>query len=378
MKLLLLCEYPKNGCNASAITDSIEAFRRSRHEVTIISGRGNLHLMTNFHQYDAIVIHWTIHTVGNNYLSDSTRYEIINFDGPIVQMLQDEYRYINAVTSSVRQLGVDVLYSCVPERSMRQVYPEHKLPNVRIVNYLTGYVPDRLKGLERRPVRERPIDVFYRGRTSPLWYGKLGEQKRCIGEWCRRAFEAAALRCDLSSREDDRLYGDEWEARLAGSRTMLGTESGTSVCDFTGRISFKIGRMQKENPGLTYEDVADIDCGGTTLRREDGRIYLNQISPKVFEATAHGCALVLIRGEYSGVIEPYTHYFPLEPDLSNMDECIAFIHNDEAVQAMADRAYAELIESGQYSYDRFMAGFDFVLDEAKAERSFQQLATVGR
>jgi hypothetical protein len=87
-----------------------------------------------------------------------------------------------------------------------------------------------------------------------------------------------------------------------------------------------------------------------------------QLSPRIFEAVAMRTALVLYPGEYSGVLRPHTHYFPLNKDGSNFDAVVNFLRDPAAVKAMTDRAYEDLIRSGLYGYEALARHFDEVVD----------------
>jgi hypothetical protein len=95
---------------------------------------------------------------------------------------------------------------------------------------------------------------------------------------------------------------------------------------------------------------------------------MNQISPRVFEAIASRTILVLFEGEYSGVIRPDEHFIALKKDGSNLADVIQSLQNNEYIDAMADRAWTDVIESGKYSYKSFVSMVDKEL-----QRSFSEL-----
>ena len=91
---------------------------------------------------------------------------------------------------------------------------------------------------------------------------------------------------------------------------------------------------------------------------------MNQISPRVFEVVTQRTAMVLIRGRYSGLIEPEEHYIPLEPDYSDIDTVLDRVQDIASLQAMADRAYEHVIASGTNSYSTFIRRMDDVIEWA--------------
>src|SRR5262249_42565568 len=125
-----------------------------------------------------------------------------------------------------------------------------------------------------------------------------------------------------------------------------------------GSLATAVQRDLKSNPGMSYEEIH-----ARHLRDRDGAIAMNQISPKIFEAIACRTALVLFEGEYSGVLEAGRHYLPLRKAFSNVDEVLAKLHDDDLLEAMTERAYADVIGSGRYSYQAFLDVVDRALEE---------------
>jgi hypothetical protein len=98
-------------------------------------------------------------------------------------------------------------------------------------------------------------------------------------------------------------------------------------------------------------------------------VVVDVVSPRVFEAAALGTAMIMFPGEYSGVVSPGEHYIVLEKDFSNMEEVVQKLRDDKLVAAMTARARRDVIESGRWSYQMFVAGFDQVVDdEARGTR----------
>jgi hypothetical protein len=281
-----------------------------------------------------------------------------------VLFIQDEYRKVDEHVARMRELGIEVLFTCVPHREVPKVYPPEKFPWTKIFCTLTGFVPEYLCRQPPDFSRPRPIDVGYRARTLGYWYGELGQEKRVIGERFAALAAGRGLACDISCREEDRLYGRRWVRFLRSCRCVLGSESGASVFDFTGQIEAQTKAYLASHPDATFAEVRE-----RFFQHEEGRIRLNQISPRIFEAIACGAGLVLFEGEYSGIIEPHRHFIPLKKDFSNFEEVLAKIKDEKYVQNMARQAYEEIILPGRYSYQRFAEGFDRALELVFAEKS---------
>jgi hypothetical protein len=81
----------------------------------------------------------------------------------------------------------------------------------------------------------------------------------------------------------------------------------------------------------------------------------NVISPRIFEAASLRTALVLHPGSYSGILEAWRHYIPLEKDFSNFDEVVRLIRDDAFLESLTEQAHADLIASRRYSFDAHTA-----------------------
>jgi hypothetical protein len=354
--ILLLCD--DRPSHAPNVLEHIRALQRfSRHRVDLFNplaiARSRL---LDLHAYDAVVVHYTVFVLHDDHLSPWFREQLARYDGVKAQFIQDEYRQVEAMTARMRELGIGVVFSSVPTDAVPDVYGD-RLAGVDVLPTLTGYVPADLTGKPRPPLAGRELDVVYRGRSIPYWLGRLGQDKVTIGrEFLARA-ASTDLRCDIAWTEADRIYGDAWYRFLGSSRTTLGTESGASIVDFDGTLQHRTESYLREHPTAGFDEVER-----ELLAPFEGNAVIEAISPRVFEAAALGTAMVNFAGRYSDAIEPWTHYVPLEKDFSNFDEVVAAIRDEGALDAMAARAHEDLVASGRYSLERFVADFDRELE----------------
>jgi len=61
------------------------------------------------------------------------------------------------------------------------------------------------------------------------------------------------------------------------------------------------------------------------------------------------------------------HYIPLRKDFSNLDEVIGRFRDPELRRELTENSHRDLIASGDYSYERFVEGFDRDLIDAGLE-----------
>jgi hypothetical protein len=363
LSILLLCD--DNQGNANTVLDHIAAFQRySRHQIKTFNPRGIARVSTlDLNEFDAVVIHYSLVLVNERYVSTDFREKLSRFRGLKVQFVQDEYRWVDRSTRVSRDVGVKVLFTAAAEPAASQLY-DSRLPGVRRVHTLTGYVPEDLARRPRRPLQERTIDVGYRGRDLPFWLGRLTQEKQWIAQGFAERASACGLHVDIGWREEDRIYGERWVDFIASCRATLGTESGASIADFDGGVERAVRRYLDTHPDADYEQVAEA-----VLRPYEGNVVVNVVSPRVFEAAALGTALVMFPGEYSHTVLPDEHYIVLEKNFSNMDDVAEKLKDVEYLNALTTRASDHVVRSGRWSYATFIHEFDDVVaDEAVTVR----------
>lgn len=360
LKILLLYIRPVLA-NARTIVDhALSVQRYSRHDVYSVSLMhtfGSLPALLDLAQFDVIVIHYSIVASLDAYLNPDAREAIARFDGLKVQFIQDEYRFVNDTINASRRLGIDVLFTCVPDAEIEKVYSSTALPHVRKVSILTGYVPEDLTRVPVPSIAARPIDVGYRARKPAYWLGTLGLDKWRVAESFLQATRDSALVCDISCDERSRLYGRKWTRFLTSCKAVLGVESGASVFDFTGEIQRNVESFLGVNPGAGFEEVR-----ARFFAAEEGKIRLNQISPRCFEAAALRTAMVLFEGEYSGILAPWRHYIPLRKDFGNIGAVVEHLRDINLLQEYVDRTYHEVARNPAYSYAGFVRSFDDIVE----------------
>ena len=173
---MLLCDDDPE--HAGNVLDHIHALERhSRHHVVSVNPRvGDRGARIDLDHFDVVVIHYTLVVTLDSYLPFELAERITQFPGLKVQFIQDEYRWVDEITARMRELGIDVLFTCVPEDVVPAIYGQ-RLPGVQTVTTLAGYVPDQLVGRRVPPLEARAIDVGYRGRAVPYWLGGSGRTK---------------------------------------------------------------------------------------------------------------------------------------------------------------------------------------------------------
>jgi hypothetical protein len=359
--ILMLADFRRKSANT--IIDHVASFRKySRNNFFFFDPLArNKPIWLNMNRFDIVILHYSIYILGNNYINETWRDAIASCSAVKMQFIQDEYRTINAFHERMMELGINVLFTCVPDEEIEKVYPSEKLKGLTKINNLTGYVPEYYA--KRKPdfsMKHRQIDVGYRGRGygGLFWFGELFQEKVWIGEYFLQHVKNFNLHCDISSQEKDRIYGKNWLRFMKNCKCMLGTESGASVFDFTGEIEKNVTEYCSKNPNATFSEVKEL-----FFNDADGLIRLNQISPRAFESIGCGTCQILYEGGYSGILKPDIHYIELKKDFSNIEDVVARIRDGSFLNKLAERAYKDIVASGNYSYPSFIQFFDKKVDE---------------
>ena len=364
LKVLILADtkYP-----AEVVKDHVEAIvSHSRHEVCIKSPRKkNLSLLApkvtlldeNNSTFDVVIIHYSLCILFDSYIPKYLRQEIRLFKGIKIQIIQDEYRWINKMMDEMSYLRIDAILSSLQLENLHRVYNEKKLSPVLKVSCLPGYVPSRLIGIEAPPISQRKLHLAYRGRELPFWLGRLGYEKTRLSIEINKRISKYPLVTDISSKEKDRLYRESWTSFLMSSKAVLGLEGGASIFDFDGKAEKAVLNFQKSNPDADFEEISSKVLGPF-----EGNIVHQTITPRCFEAIAYKTVQVLLKGEYRGVLEPWKHYLPMNRDFSNFDEIMNFLLDDSELQNIAEMAYQDIIISNLYSSSILGRGIDGTID----------------
>ncbi len=304
--------------------------------------------------YDSVVIHYSVRLSVEAHLSPACTEALQGYGGLKIAFVQDDYETTEITRKWIERLGIHAVFTIVPKTYVEAVYPKWRFPYVDFRETLAGFVPLKPKPPKRlKPIAERKWVIGYRGRDLPYWYGNLGREKLAIGQGMRRICDERGIPVNIEWEADRRIYGDDWYLFLENSKATLATESGANVFDEYGDIRRNIEKALATDPTLSYEQIFV-----RYLAQHEGKVVVNQVSPKVFESIAYKTALVMFEGTYSGVVDPWKHYIPLKKDFSNVDDVLSKLANDAYLQALADRAYGHVVESGHYSYRRFVESFD--------------------
>jgi len=355
-KLNIIVFYDDYECKISTIIEHLGSFKKySKHNIFYAIGTLNIVCNSSIDFADVIIIHYSVRLSLSQYISPQVAEQVSNFKGLKILFIQDEYENAYQAHYWIRKLGINIVFTCVPNKFIDCVYPKSKFPNVVFINNLTGYIPEI--SLVTPPLDLRKNVIVYRGRRLGYWYGSLGQEKYEIGvkmkDICKKHQIPVDIECEDTKRFNDSV---DWYNFLLSGRAMLATESGANIFDWDGTLKTSIQDYLEKNPRASYEQIAKI------FLKEDGKILMNQISPKVFQAIMCRTALILYEGKYSGVVSPGKHYISLRKDWKNIEEVIESLQDLSYLSQLTENAYNDIIKSGKYTYQSFIQEVEKVID----------------
>lgn len=271
---------------------------------------------------------------------------------PRLAIPQDEFLHTNALCDFLAEFDVGHVLSCARESEWPKIYGT-LTPGPRVATVLTGYLePRTLARIERLRARSRgprSIDIGYRAWRAQPWLGRHGMLKSTIGEAVLASPASRRLRVDVSLDDRGTLVGDDWWRFLLACRYVVGVEGGASLLDADGSVKTRTEDYLAGHPQATFDEVEAACFPG-----RDGELDLFAISPRHLEACATRTGQLLVEGGYNGVLRPAEHYVPIRADLSNLEAVLDQVRDPDGLDAMTRRAYADIVDSGRYTYAAFI------------------------
>tara|TARA_Y100000589_G_scaffold319621_1_gene348407 strand:- start:13480 stop:14604 length:1125 start_codon:yes stop_codon:yes gene_type:complete len=342
---------------AGAIKDHIESINNySSHKIFTANPRRcfrNPKILFKDFKFDSIIIHYSICILFENFLSNEWKEFLINFRGNKILIIQDEYRWIKQINFMIHKLGIKVIFSSLSQNNAKNVYSKNLDFLDKIVTTLPGYVTDKFISnyKSKVPFSLRPNDIFYRGKNLPITTGIVSKEKSFIGELVKR--KTKNLNLDISSRDEDRLYGPNWQLLNKLSKATLATEGGASIYDFDGNLIDKLQDFMNEKKtnreSLFYKKY---------LAKLEGNIIHRILTPRIFEAISTATVLILFPGKWSNLLMPYKHYIPLERDGSNIKEVQSYLKNNDLLEFISHTCFKEILLNKKNHFKYYVRAID--------------------
>jgi hypothetical protein len=349
-RILVLYRHDPGVGMLAAVHAHLHALDGQGHEVVYVNTLDGVPESLRLLSWDAVVLHTTILTMRWHvefYVWKWTLRWLSELRCIKIAIPQDEYDHAHVLDEWLYELGVDVVYTNFDEARRRHLYPILD-GRAEFEECLTGYVDGRsLLGLRPTPIGDRPLDLVYRARRLPYHFGSHGQLKHVVGVEAAAAAVRLRLRADVSTNPADTLTGRAWIHFLASGRATVGAESGSSVLDRRGEVRSAVERLLRTDPALSFDEVSSRLPAGW-----DDYSFA-AIGPRHLEAVVTRTPQLLVEGGYDGVLEPERHYLPIAHDLHDLEATLERAQDTALMQRLADTAYADIVESGRYSYESF-------------------------
>jgi hypothetical protein len=365
----VLVAYSKYASFVTTTYDYLESFKRiegaNLRYLNVVKERTRKYSLDNF---DVVVVSYCARLFINDHVVQGFKDALRKFVGITCVCVQDEYDHVDAEVRELLYIKPDIVFSCVPEGSHEYVYGPLLKTDVKIVRCLTGYVPNNIPDIDSiTPLSERECVIGYRARKLSLAYGDLGRMKFEIGPTVKGKCQEYGVIEDIEWDENKRIYGELWSDWLFSMKATLITESGSNIFDFDGSIKKYCEQQFQANAPVSREMKK-------LLASKEEEIDMAQISPRVFEALVHGCALIGYEGAYSGILTSDVHYISLKKDHSNIDSIMEKIQDDGYLHRIWEQAYNHVIVSGSYTYNSFASLVSTQIDTIKKKKRMEFLS----
>lgn len=269
-----------------------------------------------------------------------------DWDAVKIAFPQDDYDHSELLDDWLADYRFDVVYSVLSQHRA-VLYPRMSAVGT-IVPALTGYVNDadiRAVGAFAKPFEERRIDIGYRAKFLPAYFGSFGQVKGLLADRMLQAVEGGGLKVDISTNPKDVFVGDGWLRFLGDCRFCLGSEGGSSVLDPRGEIMDRVTEFVAAHPDAPYAEIEAACFPG-----QDRKTAFSAVSPRLFEAAIARCGQMLVEAPYMGALEPWVHYLPLDEHCDRAPEVLDRMRDHAAMERMIDACYETLIGTTRFRY----------------------------
>jgi hypothetical protein len=275
-----------------------------------------------------------------------------SLDAVKIAFPQDEHSHTNILMDFLEEFKIDTVFSVGPQSEWPKLYDREGFEQVKFFNVLTGYLNDATTGRIQKLAAGRPardIDIGYRTWLPGAWLGRHGLLRKQIADVFQEKAPERGMRIDISTRSEDTLWGDDWYKFLLRCKYTISVEGGSSVPDRDGQLRGRIEAYQRQHPQAGFAEI-ERDC----FPGLDGTVQYIALSPRHLESCATRTCQVLVEGKYNGILQPGRHYIELKRDFSNVEEVLDQMQREDLRQEITERAYREIVETGNYTYQSFV------------------------
>jgi hypothetical protein len=254
--------------------------------------------------------------------------------GKLAVFVGNEYDLMDEKISFIKTAGADYVCSQLPIEPARALYAESGATVLAMPHALN---PDVYRV---QPGVSRTIDVAFVG---DLYDRLIGDQERTrIVQFFSGHGAEYGLTCDVRAA---RMPRAEWAAYLNSCHAVVGAESGTYYLQRTGEALNCAKAYLKKEPAAQFEAIYQR-CFAGAEQCLNGKA----ISSRHFEPIGTKTCQVLVEGGYNGILEADRHYIAVKRDLSNIQDAISRLKDQEYRSQITENAYDHVLSSHTYAH----------------------------
>lgn len=250
---------------------------------------------------------------------------------------QDDY-WAQETRDNWYSSNLDIIVSVFNSKYWFLLYPNSIKKNIKIIKGHTTYINNNFKPFKAPDYNKREFDVVYRTVGESYFPNNLGLIKSQIGTKFFKNY-SIDLKLNISNRKKDSIFGIKWYEFLANSKSVLGSNSGSSVIVRNHDHIEKVINA-KESFKNNLESFENI-----FFDEKDRNFRLTDISPRNIEAAKTMTLQVLIEGEYGGILKKNIDYFCLKEDFSNVNDLFKLLRNPKEIEKITKSCYNTIKDS---------------------------------
>lgn len=251
---------------------------------------------------------------------------------------QGEYDCSQLLDDWMCDWNIDIVYSVCVENST-WLYPRYsKIGTIQLA--YSVYIEKDALFPPPSPWHHRPVDIGYRESHLPAYLGRLGETRWRIGDYVDRLARSAGLVTDILLGDHDTIDECVWMRFVRDCKFTLGAPTGSSVLDLVGSIRMSVTDYLSNHRNASFDDVQQACLLGL-----DGRCRFEVLSPRVIVAGLQESGQILVEGDYGGILKPWEHYIPIQPDASNFSEVCDAVRDPSFTEPLIKNCKRALLET---------------------------------
>jgi len=213
--------------------------------------------------------------------------------------------------------------------------------------------------VSRTEAADRPLDIGCRSAIYPPYLGDRMRQDFLLTVQERAVKRGLASDVVVSDDPATRFKREGWSSFLNSCRYTVATEAGAAFLEIDDRTRLAVNDFTAKHPEATFAEI-EARFFPETADSISGKC----ISARHFDAIGTKTCQILLEGRYNDILMPGEHYIEIKRDLSNLDEALGCLGNEEMRKAMVERAHAHVMR--YHTIDRRVTGLLESIDSARS------------